>query len=132
MAKVRRRIRNGKEEKWVVDYFDQYKKRHIKTFDTKREATAWLSETTVQVKKGIHTPERDSITVAEAGQLWIARGNTENLERSTLKQYENHVNLHINPLLGGVKLAHLSVPVVEEFKDKMLGKASRPMVRWSL
>jgi len=55
MAKVRRRIRNGKEEKWVADYLDQRKKRHIKTFDTKREATAWLSETTVQVKIGIHT-----------------------------------------------------------------------------
>src|SRR5215470_12954182 len=100
MAKVRRRIRNGKEEKWIADYFDQHKKRHIKTFNTKREATSWLAEAAIQVKNGIHTADRSSVTVAEAGKLWIQRGNTENLERSTLKQYENHVNWHINPLLG--------------------------------
>jgi integrase len=129
MAKVRRRVRNGVAEKWVADYFDQAKRRHIKTFDRKREAEAWLAAATVDIRRGTHTPERDSLTIAEAAALWLERGQTEGLERSTLLQYRNHVELHINPLLGGVKLARLSTPMVEAAKDKLLDGVSRPLAR---
>src|SRR6516164_10696113 len=47
MAKVRKRtwISGGKEKtRWVADYFDQDGKRHIKTFELKRDADDWLSK----------------------------------------------------------------------------------------
>src|SRR5262249_2678695 len=73
-----------------------------------------------------HTPEHKSITVAEAGALWIEKGQLgdEPLERSTLKQYRNHIRLHIVPLIGSVKLAKLTSPMVETFKADLLKKGT--------
>jgi integrase len=127
MATVRRRIRNGKEEGWIVDYFDQNKKRHIKTFDRKRKAVDWLASTTIEVKRGIHTPENKSLTVAEAAKLWLERANTQGLETATRKQYATHIRLHITPRIGNEKLALLSAPRIETFKDELLKNGSRQM-----
>ena len=52
MAKVGKRCwanAKGDQTAWVADYFDQNKKRHIKTFATKREATAWLTTASGEV-----------------------------------------------------------------------------------
>lgn len=51
------------------------------------------------------------------------------MERSTTAKYRNHVDLHIKPLIGGVKLARLSAPVVEKFRDDLVANLSRPMAR---
>jgi integrase len=132
MAKVRKRIwtnKAGKQTAWIADYFDQEGRRHIKTFDTKKAAAAWLVAAQSEVARGIHTPESSSATVAEAAALWIQKGELEHLERSTLRQYRNHVRLHITPLIGEVKLARLSAPAVEAFRDELLKKGSRAMAR---
>jgi integrase len=132
MASIRKRTwKAGGEEKtaWIADYFDQAGKRHIKTFRTKKEADAKLVSIRGEVAQGVHTPENASITVAEAAELWIQSGELENLERSTLRQYRNHARLHINPLIGALKLARLSTPAVEAFRDDLLRKGSRAMAR---
>ena len=133
MASVRKRTwKTSKGETktaWAADYSDQAGKRHLKAFATKKAADAWLITTRHEVVQGIHTPERDSITVAEAGTLWIQRGEREGLERSTVAKYRNHVELHIKPLIGAVKLARLSAPALEQFRDDLLGRVSRPMAR---
>jgi integrase len=77
------------------------------------------------VARGVH-----SITVAEAAQLWLEKGELEQLERSTLRQYRNHVKLHIVPLIGTQKLARLSSPAIESYRDELLKKGcSRVMAR---
>jgi integrase len=82
------------------------------------------------VKRGVHTPENASITVAEAADIWMDKGELENLERSTLRQYRNHVDLHIKPSrIGTEKLARLSTPAIEAFRDDLMRKCSRPMAR---
>lgn len=133
MASVRKRTwkaASGEAKTaWVADYFDQSGKRHLKTFGTKKAADTWLVTTRHEVVQGVHTPERDSITVAEAGALWLERGEREGLERSTLDKYRNHLDLHIKPLIGAVKLARLSAPMGEKFRDDLLGKLSRPMAK---
>src|SRR5262249_35872864 len=116
MASIRKRSwKSGGVDKtaWVADYFDQDRKRHIKTFATRKAADAWLVSARSEVADGTHTAEADSITVAEAAAKWIATGELDNLERSTLREYRNHAKLHINPLIGTVKLARLSTPAVE-------------------
>jgi integrase len=135
MASVRKRTwTRGDETKtaWVADYFDQSGKRHIKTFSRQREAKAWLETAQGEVSRGVHTPENASITVAEAAKLWLEKGELERLERSTLRQYRNHVDLHIVPLIGAVKLARLSTPAIEAFRDDLLRKRSRAMARKAL
>ncbi len=132
MAKVRKRTwqnSKGEQTAWIADYFDQAGKRHIKTFEREREAKAWLVTAQGEVARGVHTPENASITVAEAAELWIGKGELEKLERSTLRQYGNHVALHIVPLIGAVKLSRLSAPAIEAFRDDLLRKGSRPMAR---
>jgi integrase len=133
MASIRKRTwrnKDGAQTAWVADYFDQSGKRHIKTFKTKKEADAWLVNARGEVQRGVHTPESSSITVAEAAELWIETSGLERLERSTLRQYRNHVDLHIKPSrIGTEKLARLSTPAIEAFRDDLLKKSSRPMAR---
>jgi integrase len=133
MAKVRKRTwtnKAGEHTAWIADYFDQDGKRHIKTFDKKKDADAWLVTTRGEVARGVHTPENASITVAEAAEIWIEKGELEKLERSTLRQYRNHVDLHIKPSrIGTEKLARLSTPAIETFRDDLLKKCSRAMAR---
>jgi integrase len=132
MASVRKRAWNsGAEVKtaWVADYFDQNGKRHIKTFSRQRDARDWLDQTTGEVREGIHTPERQSVTVTEAAELWIENAELNERERSTLRQYRNHADLHIIPRIGGVKLARLTSPMVVSFRDDLLRNCSRPMAR---
>src|SRR5262249_18488682 len=45
------------------------------------------------------------------------------------RQYRQHVNLHIAPRLGRLKLAHLTPAKVETFRDDLLANLSRPMAR---
>ena len=132
MASVRKRSwTTGGETRtaWIADYFDQRGKRHVKTFKTKKAADAFLVQARHEVARGVHAADSASIIVAEAGRLWLARGELEGLERSTLKQYREHTHHHINPFIGSVKLARLSTPEVEEFRDDLLGKGSRAMAR---
>ena len=49
------------------------------------------------------------------------------LETATLKQYRNHIRLHIVPKIGGIRLAQLSAPIVDDFKDRLLAANSRVM-----
>jgi integrase len=134
MASVRKRIRTAPsgEEKvaWVADYFDQHRTRHLKTFPTRKAATVWLIETQGEVVRGVHTPERQSINVFEAAQLWLQRGQVEGLERGTLRDYDVVVRLHIGPSkIGAVKLALLSTPMIERWRDHLVTKLTRTRAR---
>jgi integrase len=112
---------------WVVDYTDQLKKRHLKTFARKRDADAYHAKVAIDVGQGIHTAA--TITVAEAGKLWLASRETAGLERATLKDYQGHLDLHIAPLIGLTKLAALTVPFVREFEDRLRQERSPAMVK---
>ena len=131
MATIRKRTwRSGGETKtaWVADYFDQSRKRHLKTFKRERQAKDWLITALHEVKEGTHTPESRSITVAEACEIWLAKAELEGRERATLVQYRSHADLHIKPSrIGGEKLARLTTPAVEQFRDDMLRSCSRAL-----
>jgi integrase len=53
----------------------------------------------------------------------------EKRERSTLKQYREHVRLHINPRIGRERLAQLTTPRIHAFRDELLRNLSRPMAK---
>lgn len=104
---------------WVVDYVDMQGKRRLKTFAKKKEADAFSAKASVEVREGVHVADSASATVKEAGAFWIATGEAAGLERSTISQYRQHLDLHIAPLIGEVLLSKLTVPLVREFEDKM-------------
>jgi integrase len=113
--------RNGETRvAWQADYFDQNRVRHKKQFDTKREADRWLLQARGEVRDGVHTPDSVSSTVAGAAELWLKRGESNGLERGSIRAYEQYVRLGINPLIGNIRLSRLTRPRVESFRDELL------------
>ncbi len=89
-----------RKEAWIVDYTDQHGNRHIETFQRKKDADDYHAKVRVDVSKGIHMAPSKSATVAEAAELWINCVEAEGRERATVRQYRQHVNLHIVPGSG--------------------------------
>jgi len=107
-------------EAWVVDYTDQDGGRHLKTFDKKKEADAWAAATKLEVIRRVHTPISASITVAKAAEEWLESRRLKGREPATLAQYRTHVEYHIAPMLGTIKLAHLTVATIADFQARLL------------
>lgn len=133
MASIRKRTwtspSGDQKNAWQVDYRDSGGHRRSKQFPRKKEAEAWLVNASWEVKQGTHTPDSQSITVAEAAQLWLDQSRREGLEPTTIAAYEQHVRLHIVPLCGARRLSQLTKPIAEGFRDDLLDKLSRSMAR---
>jgi integrase len=129
---VRRRqwttSKGEQKEAWIVDYTDQQGDRHIETFDRKKDADAYQDKVRTDVRAGIHTAQNKSITVLEAAENWLGHVEREGRERSTLDHYRQHVAIHLKPL-HHYKLASLTTPRINSFRDELLGRVSRPLAR---
>jgi integrase len=121
--------RGESREAWVVDYRDQLRHRHLKTFARKRDADRYHAEVAVDVGAGIHTADSRSVTVAEAGKLWLTSREAAGIERTTLASYREHLALHIVPLIGNTKLSALTAPFIREYEDRLQADRSPAMVR---
>ena len=116
-------------EAWIVAYRDHAGARRFKSFDKKRDADAYHKEVWVDVRRGIHTADSTSITVAEAGRQWVEGSINAGLERATVDGYRQHLKFHIVPLIGAAKLSQLTVPAVRLFEDRLARDRSSAMVR---
>jgi integrase len=122
------------KEAWVV-YLGKGKDRHQDTFDTKKEADDYQTKARGDIGKGIHTPSNKSLTVAEAAEVWIERVEGNGMrnhgpaERTTVRQYRQHVDRHIVPRIGKTKVAKLTAQDVQEFSADLLKSMSRPLAR---
>src|SRR5262249_53579044 len=94
----------------------------------KKDATAYDAEVRTAVRAGTHTAPSRSPTVTEAVADWVERGENEQLERATLKQYRE-LGAHIEQHLGTTRLAHLTTPGVNAFRDTLCQTMSRSMAR---
>lgn len=118
------------KEAWVVDYVDQHTKRRLKTFAKKKEADAFAATASVQIREGTHVADSASVTVLQAGRLWIASAESVPLEQSTIDQYRQHLDIHIAPLIGGMLLSRFGVPAARSFEDQLRANGRSPaMVR---
>lgn len=122
MSVRRRTWTNGKgveKSAWVVDYVDTTGKRRLKTFAKKKEADAFSAAASVEVRDGVHVADSATITVEEAGELWLRTCEASGRERTTTDQYRQHVELHIAPLIGSTKLNRITVPAVRAFQERL-------------
>lgn len=134
---------SGEErEAYVVRYTDAEGKRRLKTFpftsrdraEAKKKAEAYERAVLTDVQQGTHIPDAESITIAEAAELWhmaVKRGRNGRMpaEASTLRQYRQHIDLHIVPELGSLKLSKLTSPRVGEFRGFLLETRSRALAK---
>jgi integrase len=115
------------KEAWIFEHaIDGVRK--YETFERKKDAEARQAQVTVDVGKGVRIAP-NKVTVAEAGELWIKDAEGR-LERATVETYRQHLDQHIKPFLGSLKLSQLTVPLVRNFMDKLRAEGrSVPMVK---
>jgi integrase len=125
--------RSGEQrEAWIVDYTDGAGKRHIDTFERKKDADAREAKVKVDINAGMHVAPDSNLTIAGVAEKWIKGVEAEGRERTTVRQYRQHITHHIVPRIGAIKLAKLTRGQVEHFRDGLLSgdKAlSRAMAR---
>src|SRR5262245_12350828 len=138
MSVRKRRWRTSKgeiREAWIVDYVDQQGDQHIKHFALRKEADEYHTTVKVDLRTGLHIAPRKSPTVSEAAETWHNRVEANGMngdgpaERSTLRQYRQHIDLHIVPRIGDVRLGDLTPVKVGTFRDDLLKGLSRPLAR---
>lgn len=136
MASIRKRswVTPAGEQKsaWLVAYKDVAGKRRFKQFDRKKDAEAWRTKTAWDVVQGVHTPDSQSITVAQAADKWLAKCINEGREVTTTDAYDQLIRLHIVPYLGDMKLSKLTMPMVEAYKNALLETRSPAMANKAL
>src|SRR6516164_2600305 len=109
----------AKSQAWIAEYTDHDGKRRLRTFETKQQADSFHVGVTGELRAGTHVPDSQSITVAEAGRLWLKRCEADGLEQSTVDYYQQHLDRHIIPVIGAVKLSRLTMPMLTTFQDKL-------------
>jgi integrase len=110
----------GEERWWIADYKDGSGRRHQVRFQRKKDAEAHEEKSKVAIRLGTHVSIDGNLTVADVAQKWIAKVEASERERATIKQYREHINLHILPRIGALKLAKLQKGHVEAFRDSMI------------
>ncbi|MCY6379345.1 tyrosine-type recombinase/integrase [Hoeflea prorocentri] len=119
MARVRKRswaTKSGeKRTAWQLNYVDRDGNLQQKQFGTKREAEDERIRVEGQIARGVHVPDKRSITVGDAARAFLS--DFENLvdaskrARITLRGYEQHVRLHLIPFnIAKSKISRLSGP----------------------
>src|SRR5262249_807886 len=122
--------RGVEKEAWVVNYTNQEGRRILKHFERKKDADAFSASSRVEVIEGTHVADSASVTVAEAGKLWIKSAEAQGLERTTIEQYCQHLR-YIETFLGKTKLSKLNAPVVRDFADRLLADGrSKTIVKY--
>lgn len=111
---------------WQADYIDANGKRQRPTFRLKKEAEAFLLKARAEVRDGVHVPDTETITIEEAGRLWIKSGEAAGLERGTIVQRRQHLELHIIPFIGSIRLNKGTVPWVRTFQEKLREEGRSP------
>lgn len=119
MATIRKRVLPSGLSVWQTDYRDASGKRRSKQFTLKKDADAWLVKARHEVGQGLHIPDSQASTVAEAAKLWLATVDAAGRERSTAAQYRQHADLHIKPYIGATSLQKLTVAMVRAWEDQL-------------
>lgn len=135
ISKVRWVNAGGKiSERHQLAYTDRKGKRHRVNFTTKAAAEKERVKIEAELLGGIHVPESESRAVDEGITHWLdhiykrlAKGK---IERTTVRHYKTHMDLHIRPLeFSGKILSKLTRGDVQELVDRLDENLSHDMAR---
>jgi len=127
MASVRKRIWDSKgvrKEAWVVSYTDQLGKRRLKTFERKKEADAYRNKVAIEIQRGEHVPDSQTVTLSRALDLWLENCEARVLARDrmrprTVRNFRSWTENHIRPRIGHLMLTKLNYQVIQAFVDDL-------------
>lgn len=131
MATIRKRTLPSGKTVWLAGYIDGAGKRRFKQFPTRKEADTFMTRARSEVATGMHVPDSQSMTVGRVADEWLKSAEEGGLERSTMVHYRSHVNEHIRPMIGGLKLSQVTTPRVYAFADelKVAGRSAETVRR---
>lgn len=105
---------------WVAAFYRPDGTRKYYTAKTRDAVANKLLEGLTARKDGLPIPD-ERVTVAAFLDYWLATMDQLHLvRRGTWISYESYVRLHLKPGLGRLRLAHLSVPDLQEFMARGL------------
>jgi integrase len=107
--------RRGK--RWIADYYDGFRIRRWKTFDTKDDAKNHEAQQRVQAgEDGALAPSIDpDISLSSYAVRWLKDCEARGVKPKTIVRSESALRLHILPQMGGLKVREVSRPIVRQF-----------------
>ncbi len=103
--------------RWVIDFYDQHGKRRWKTLPegtTKTKAKKALRQIEEAVEKGSYISSAKVPSFSEVADMWL-NAKKPNLRQSTYEQYRGHVENHLRPFFGNMKITRIYFEAVEDF-----------------
>ena len=135
MASIRKRKNQTGKDAWLCDYQDQFGKRRVRQFKTKRKAEAFLADAISDVRAGRYVHAAKSPSLENSIEEWLKNcekrvgiGGQDNLERATYEDYRGKVRNHLlSPIygLGHMKVNTVSSGAVDDFRVAMIDPGVR-------
>jgi len=125
MACVRKR-----RDKWVIDFYDQFGKRHWETVGTnKKEAEEVLAQRLLEVGKSVYRPQSKAKKFDEVAEHWYQTQIVPNKRPKTAHYYRNLLDNHLLPFFTGIKLSRVDVALIERYmasrvEENLVGKTT--------
>lgn len=104
--------------RYRVDYRDERGRRFRKTFDRRRDAEAELHRVTGDIAGGFFVAERELPRFEDLAREWLASKHAH--RPSSREQWRSHLDLHLLPLVGRVRIDRLEVAAWERVRDHLL------------
>ncbi len=130
MASIRKRINPSGKSAWICDYRDQFGKRRVRQFKTKRKAEAFLADAISDVRQGSYVHAAKAPRLENSIEEWLSHcerrvgiGGEHNLERATYEDYRGKVRKHILSAdygLSHMKVNTISSGAVDDFRMAMI------------
>jgi integrase len=102
---------------FYYSYRDRNKIQHRLWYRTERAAKAEQLRISNEIGTGVHTPKHQSITVADACDMWLQECAENNLAPGTMRGYRGHVKRYVIPMLGEYKLSELKMSHIKQFAN---------------
>jgi integrase len=113
--------RGEDREAWVLDFSDGSGKRRHETFARRKDAEQREAQVRIDITRGAGILARDK-TIVRIADDWIDHLQEERRERSTIKNYEQHLRLHILPVIGRQKIGKLGEDGITAFRKHLLAR----------
>lgn len=109
-----------KKEAWLVRYFDGEGVHRARTFIRKKEADAFSHSVSVEVQKGVHIAQTQTVTVNELLDHFIEwcemrHKNGQRMGSSHLKTIKAQSRNHIRPAIGRYKMTDLTFNILDNW-----------------
>jgi integrase len=107
--------------KWVIDFYDQFGKRHCEVVGTnKKGAEEELAKRLLEVGKSSYCPQSRTKKFDEIAEQWYQTQVLPNKRPKTAHYYKNLLDNHLLPFFRGIKLSRIDLSLIERYMAKRL------------